>query len=76
MSNFFKLTLTFAITVLINTSNAFALTSSGTDGALVLNSVLNLNVSNNQVFNYTVVDLLAGSTLDFLVLIAVIQYLF
>ena len=65
MNNFFKLTLAFAITALINTSNAFALTSSGTDGALVLNSVLNINASNNQVFNYTLVDLQAGSTLKF-----------
>lgn len=65
MNHFFKLTLAFAITALINTSNAFALTSSGTDGALVLNSALNLNASNNQVFNYTVVDLQVGSTLDF-----------
>ena len=65
MSNFFKLTLAFAITALINTNNAFALTSSGTDGAFMLNSVLNINASNNQVFNYTVVDLQVGSILDF-----------
>jgi hypothetical protein len=45
--------------------SAFALTSNGNDGALLLNSALTLNASNNQVFNYTVVDLQAGSSLDF-----------
>ena len=65
MSRFIKLILAFAFTALISTSNAFALTSSGADGALILNSVSNLNASNNQVFNYTLVDLQVGSILDF-----------
>lgn len=46
-------------------NNTPTLTSNGNDGVLVLNNALTLSASNNQVFNYTVVNLQAGSTLDF-----------
>lgn len=65
MKYLLNVALTFLLTTLINTGNAFALTSNGNDGALTLNSSLTLNTTNNQVFNYTVITLEAGSTLDF-----------
>lgn len=63
MRNLIKLTLAVVFTCSI--SPAFALTSNGIDGALVANTSLTLTATNNQTFNYTTINLGAGSTLDF-----------
>lgn len=65
MNNFLKLASAFAYTAILHSGNVFALASHDNDGALVLNSALTLNASNNQVFNYTAVDLQTRSNLDF-----------
>ncbi|HEY3299383.1 MAG TPA: PEP-CTERM sorting domain-containing protein [Methylophilaceae bacterium] len=65
MKHLIKVAVAIALTALINMGNAFALTSNGDDGALILNNSLILKASNNQVFNYSVVDLQANSILDF-----------
>ncbi len=54
-----------SILMLVSLNNAYALTSTGADGAFTLNNALTLNASNNQTFNFTTFDLGTDGTLDF-----------
>jgi hypothetical protein len=54
-----------ATLILGGLNSAYALTSTGADGAFSLNNSLTLNASNNQTFNYTTFDLQSGGILDF-----------
>jgi hypothetical protein len=45
--------------------NANALTSTGVDGALFVNSATTINLTDNQVFNFTTIDITQGGILSF-----------
>lgn len=57
--------LALSLMMLSSLNTAYALTSTGADGAFTLNNALTLNASNNQTFNFTTFNLGTGGTLDF-----------